>query len=58
MIGSGYTSIAEQLINSFNEIGYMPINVDIKELDDGSGNKTTLVKHRGGWHKYFCLKLN
>jgi len=58
MIGSGYTSLPEQLIISFNEIGYVPINVGIKQLDDGSGIKAILVKHHAGWHKYCHLKLN
>jgi len=57
MIGSGYTSLAEQLI-SFNEISRMPINVDIKKLDNGSGIEATLAKHCAGWHKSCRLKFS
>jgi len=49
-VGSGYASLAEQLIN-FNELGHMQIEVDIKQLDDGSGIEATLAKHHVGWHK-------
>ena len=45
-----YASLAEQLIN-FNELGHMQIEVDIKQLDDGSGIEATLAKHHAGWHK-------
>ena len=55
--GSGYRSLAEQLI-SFNELGHMPINVDIKQLDDGGGIEATLARNRAGWHKSCRLKFN
>ena len=55
--GSGYRSLAEQLI-SFNELGHMPINVDIKQLDDGGGIEATLARYRTGWHKSCRLKFN
>ena len=50
IIGSGYKSIAEQL-TSFNELGHMPISVDIKQLDDGGGIEATLMRHHAGWLK-------
>ena len=55
--GSGYKSLAEQLV-SFNELGKMPINVDIKQLDDGDGIEATLTRHHAGWHKSCHLKFN
>ena len=31
----------------------MPIDVDIKQLDDGDGIEATLMRHHAGWHKTF-----
>ena len=31
----------------------MPIDVDIKQLDDGDGIEATLMRHHTGWHKTF-----
>jgi len=56
-VGSGYKTLAEQLTN-FSELGDMPINVDIKQLDDGDGIEATLMRHRAGWHKTCRLKFN
>ena len=43
-VGSGCTSLAEQLITcSFNE--HMPIEVDVKQLDGGSGIEATWARH-------------
>ena len=42
-VGSGYKALAEQLTN-FSELGHMPIDVDIKQLDDGNGIEATLMK--------------
>ena len=36
----------------------MPIEVDIKQLDDGSGIEATLAKHHAGWHKSCRLKFS
>ena len=55
--GSGHRSLVEQLI-SFNELGHMPINIDIKQLDDGGGIEATLARNRAGWHKSCRLKFN
>ena len=40
--GGGYTSLAEQLA-SFNELGKMLINVNIKQLDDGDSIEAILT---------------
>ena len=36
----------------------MPIDVDIKQLDDGDGIEATLMRHHAGWHKTCHLKFN
>ena len=36
----------------------LPIDVDIKQLDDGDGTKATLMRHHAGWHKTCHLKFN
>ena len=36
----------------------MPIDVDIKQFDDGYGIEATLMKHCAGWHKTYRLKFN
>ena len=46
-VGSGYKTLADQLTN----ISHMPIDVDIKQLDDGDGIEATLMKLHAGWHK-------
>ena len=56
-VGSGYKTLAEQLIN-FSELGHMPIDVDIKQLDDGDGIEATLMRHHAGWHTTCHLKFN
>ena len=46
-VGSGYNTLAEQL-TKFNELGHMPIDVDIKQLDDGDDIEATLMRHHAG----------
>ena len=41
------TTLAEQLTN-FSELGHMPIDVDIKQLDDSDGIEATLMRHHAG----------
>ena len=36
----------------------LPIDVDIKQLDDGDGTEATLMRHHAGWHKTCHLKFN
>ena len=56
-VGSGYKTLVEQLTN-FSELGHMPIDVDIKQLDDGDGIEAMLMRHLAGWHKTCSLKFN
>ena len=53
-VGSGYKTLVEQL----TKLGHMPIDVDIKQLDDGNGIEATLMRHLAGWHKTCSLKFN
>ena len=55
--GIGYKSIADHL-TSFNELGHMPMNVDIEQLNDGDGIEATLMRHQAGWHKACRLKFS
>ena len=56
-VGSGYKTLVEQLTN-FSELGHMPIDVDIKQLDDGDGIEAMLMRHHVGWHKTCHLKFS
>ena len=51
----GCKTLAEQLTN-FSELGYMPIDVDIKQPDDGDGSEATLMRRHAGWHRTCHLK--
>ena len=47
----GHKTLAEQLTN-FSELGdAMPIDADIKQLNNGDGIKAMLMRHHAGWHK-------
>ena len=49
--GQGYVSLAES-IEEFIEYGFsVPVSVDVHELNNGSGLKETLIKHKASWHK-------
>ena len=52
----GYQTLAEQLTN-FSGVGHIPIDVNIKKLDDGDGIEATLMKHVG-WRRTCHLKFN
>ena len=38
-------------IIQFNELGSLPISIDIERLDEGSGIAPTLIEHKARWHK-------
>ena len=56
-VGSGYKTLVEQLTN-FSELSHIPIDVDIKQLDDGDGIEAALMRHHAGWHNTCGLKFN
>ena len=41
----GYKTLAEQ-VDNVSELAHMPLNVEIKQLDDGDGNEATLMRHQ------------
>ncbi len=55
--GVGYKTLADHLTR-FNELGHMPINVDITQLNDGDGMEATLMRHHASWHKTCRLKFS
>jgi len=42
--GAGYRTIAANIVE-FNELNDIPINVNIKEIDDGDGIEAAFVAH-------------
>ena len=48
--GSGYKSLADNL-NTFREIGEVPIQVSLSSLDEGNGIEQALTSHEAKWHK-------
>ena len=56
-VGSGYKSLAEHLIQ-FQMHGCMPLDLDIKRLDDGDGIEATMMNHHACWHKACRVKFS
>ena len=48
--GAGYASFVANLI-IFQDLSIMPVNLNIDQLDDGSGIGETLFKNKASWHK-------
>jgi hypothetical protein len=55
--GSGYESFTSNL-HAFQELGCMPMEVDLQRLDNGSGILATLVANSAAWHKTCLLKFS
>ena len=55
--GAGYKTVADNL-KKLNDIDDLPMPVDIRRLDDGSGIEKTLMKNKAEWHKSCSLKFN
>ncbi len=45
----GYTSLEENLLN-FNETGKLPLGIDIRRLNDGTGIANTLLAKQAKYH--------
>lgn len=56
-IGSGYVSLAKDLLQ-FQDLGYMPNDLNLQRLDDGNGVEASLIAHNALWHKTCRLKYN
>ena len=50
-IGSGYKSLADHLVQ-FQIHDCMPLDIDIKKLDDGDGIEATMMRHSACWSKH------
>ena len=56
-VGAGYKTLASN-ISKFQELGYMPIPLNIKVLEEGNGIEHCLLKHEARWHKSCNSKFN
>ena len=55
--GAGYVTMAENL-RKFQELGHVPLEIDLRRLDNGDGIEATLKAHSAKWHKGCQLKFN
>ena len=55
--GSGYTTMAANLVR-FDELGKLPITVQLHRLDEGQSVEATMVAHQDKWHKTCMLQYN
>ena len=51
--GSGYTTMAANLVK-FDELGKLPITVQLQRLDEGQGVEATMVAHQASGIKHVC----
>ena len=56
-IGSAYSSLANHIMQ-FQQLGSMPIDINIERLDDGDDIEATFATHVARWHKSCRLKFN
>ena len=54
---SGYIKLISDLEGS-DELGLLPKNIDLNQLNDGSGIQQTLHKNKAGFHKFCKLKIH
>ena len=54
--GSGYTTFADNLLK-FQEIGELPVSIDVRLLDEGHGVEETLKLKKAVWHKSCSIKF-
>jgi len=55
--GSGYHTLANNILR-FNELGCLPIPLEIGKLNEGDGIAATFVKRNAKWHKTCNNKFN
>ena len=58
IIGSGYQTLADNLLAAFNKIGCLPKTIDLSKLDDGEGFQATFEHRRAMWHDSCRLEYN
>ena len=54
---SSYRHISENL-HSFEEVGSIPLDIDLNRLDEGDGIQETFTKNNAKWHKHCYVKLS
>ena len=57
VLGQGYSSLAKN-IRRFNELQEMPMPIDLRRLDAGSGMEATVLEHQAKWHPSCNRKFN
>ena len=56
-VGAGYKTLAEN-IQQFNQLGCMPVQINLSRLDEGDGIESTFLHYRARWHKSCYLLFN
>lgn len=56
-IGAGYKYVSENL-RQFHEIGSMPVDIRLEQLDAGNGIEATLIENTAAWHKTCRNKIS
>ena len=56
VVGSGYKSLAKHLIQ-FQSLGYMPMAIDVRRIDDRDRFEETMMRHQASWYKTCRLTL-
>ena len=57
VLGQGYSSLAKN-IRRFSELQEMPMPIDLRRLDAGSGMEATMLEHQAKWHPSCNRKFN
>ena len=57
ILGQGYSSLAKN-IRCFNKLQEMPIPIDLRRLEAGSGIEATMLEHQAKWHPSCNRKFN
>ena len=55
--GQGYSTLSLN-ITRFSEQDELPMPIDLRRLDEGSGIEATLHEHKAKWHKSCHTKFN
>ena len=55
--GTGYSTVARNL-ERFEELGNIPLQLNLLRLEEGKGIEHCLKSHKASWHKSCSLKFN
>ena len=56
-VGPGYKTLAEN-IQQLNQLGCMPVQINLSRLNEGDGIESTFLHYRARWHKSCYLLFN